>query len=253
MEFLTETNIAGQTLLRLVARGSSIIAELQRLVPFTPTSVLVAAWAEEDKTAALAVAERDPRAARFRSILWDFRYLKTPDMFERELNRNTAASELSEEFLGAHADVLARFYALFESIHTYTRDYAAYLKELDDGFFIQLTLEGVLLDTDGRQLLCEALYLQGVMLLLLDAKVPGNVRERLVIAHYRSKGEGTVPIADVAKLCRDSGFRAPLLSPTAKRPANYPEEFLARYSLPPKVRDWARGIVAGEIFGRKSG
>lgn len=237
MDFLTETNIAGQTLLRLVARGSSIIAELQRLVPFTPTAILVAAWADEDKAAALAVAERDPRAARFRGILWDFRYLKTPEMFEHEVNRNTAVSDLSEEFASAHADVLARFYALFESIHTYAKDYAAYLTELNEGFFIQLTLESVLLDVDGRQLLCEALYLQGVMMLLLDAKVPGNVRERLVVAHYRSRGEGVVPIADVAKLCRDTAYRSPTLSTTAKRPANYPEEFLARYALPTKVSE----------------
>jgi WASH complex subunit strumpellin len=242
MEFLTETNIAGQTLLRLVSRGSSIIAELQRLVPFTPTAVLVAGLVEEDKAAASAVIERDPRAARFRGVLWDFRYLKTPDMFERELNRNSTLSDLSDEFLGAHADVLSRFYALFESIHTYVRDYATYLRELEEGFYIQHTLEAVLLDTDGRQLLCEALYLQGVMLLLLDAKVPGCVRERLVIAHYRSKGEGAVPIADVAKLCRDTGYRAPAIAPAAKRPANYPEEYLARFPLPAKVR---RGVGGG--------
>ena len=51
------------------------------------------------------------------------------------------------------------------------------------------TLEGLLLDQDGKQLMCEAVYLQGVMLMLMDMQVPGPVRERLVVAHYRHKGE----------------------------------------------------------------
>ena len=91
MDFLTETSIAGQTLLRLVARGSSIIAELLRLSPFTPTSVRYAAFADEDKATAAAVTERDPRAPRYKAVLTDFRYLKTPEMFDRELNRNTGS------------------------------------------------------------------------------------------------------------------------------------------------------------------
>jgi WASH complex subunit strumpellin len=60
------------------------------------------------------------------------------------------------------------------------------------------------------QLMCEAMYLMGVMLLLMDRHVPGPTRERLIVAHYRHKGEGVagVPIVEVAKLCRDSGYRA---------------------------------------------
>lgn len=96
MDFLTESSIAGQTLLRLVARGSSIIAELQRLVPFTPTAVRFAGFADEDKAAAAAVVERDPRAPRYKPVLADFRYLKTPEMFDRELNRNTGARAARE-------------------------------------------------------------------------------------------------------------------------------------------------------------
>jgi len=41
MEFLSEDNIAGQTLLRLVARGSAIIAELLRLSDHVPPVFLV--------------------------------------------------------------------------------------------------------------------------------------------------------------------------------------------------------------------
>ena len=233
MDFLTEGSIAGQTLLRLVSRGSSIIAELQRLSALTPTAVRFAAAAAEDAAAAAAVAERDPRASRYKAVLYDFRYLKTPEMFDRALNTSAELTELDDEFFDAHEAILARFYGLFESIFTYLSDYNKYLRELEEGYYIQHTLEAVLLDLDGRQLLCEGLYLYGVMLLLLDSKLPGGVRERLIVAHYRHKGEGAaVTVVELSRLCRDSGFRGA----AAKRPANYPEEYLARFPVSPKVR-----------------
>ena len=36
--------------------------------------------------------------------------------------------------------------------------------------------------------MCEALYLYGVMLLLVDIKIPHVVREKLIIAYYRHEG-----------------------------------------------------------------
>jgi WASH complex subunit strumpellin len=244
MDFLTEGSIAGQTLLRLVSRGSSIIAELQRLSSLTPTALRYAGLAEEDAAGAARVLEGDPRAARYRPVLFDFRYIKTPEMFDKQLNTSAALAELDEELFDAHEAVLARFYGLFESIVTYLGDYNKYLRELEEGYYIQHTLEAVLLDVDGRQLLCEGLYLYGVILLLLDQQIPGSVRERLIVAHYRHKGEGAaVTIVDLSRLCRDTGYRAPttqgfgpqaVFTP-AKRPANYPEEYLARFPVSPKV------------------
>lgn len=52
-----------------------------------------------------------------------------------------------------------------------------------------LQVGDVLLDTNGKQLMCEALYLLGTILLIMDMRVPGPIRERLIIAHYRHKGE----------------------------------------------------------------
>lgn len=117
-------------------------------------------------------------------------------------------------------------------------DYNRYLSELIEGFYIQHTLEAVLLDTSGRQLLCEGLYLMGVMLLLMDMKVSGPVRERMIVAQYRHKGEGNVSIVELSKLTRDSGYRhsfSSSQSSSSKRPANYPEEYLARFPIPPKI------------------
>ena len=71
-----------------------------------------------------------------------------------------------------------------------------FLRDVNKGFYISHTIEGVLSDTDGKQLMCEALYLWGVMLLLLDMQVPGVARERLIVAYFRYKGEVSVQNVD---------------------------------------------------------
>lgn len=62
-----------------------------------------------------------------------------------------------------------------------------YLEDLKTGVFIQHTLEGILFDKDGKQLLSEALYLYGCALLLMDQRIAGAVRERVLIACYRQQ------------------------------------------------------------------
>lgn len=44
-------------------------------------------------------------------------------------------------------------------------------------------------DVLGKQLMCECLYLYGAMLLLLERHLPGDVRERMVIAVMRHQPE----------------------------------------------------------------
>lgn len=221
LEFLAEANICGQTLLRLVSRGSAIIAELLRLCDHIP--------------GALASGDENPMAAKYAPVLFDFRYLKTPEMFDKQVNVTAEMGDLDEEFFASHEEVLARFYKLFESVYKYVADYNKFLSDLQDGFYIQHTVADVLLDTDGKQLMCEALYLWGVMLLLMDMRVPGPIRERLIVAHYRKVGESReVPIVELAKLCRDTGFRP--ADPHGKaRPVGYPENYFARFTIPPSV------------------
>jgi len=240
LDFLAEGNICGQTLLRLVSRGSAIIAELLRLTDHIPSILLIdetsntnASNTSSPSSSFSTAITVDPTMLKYLPILYDFRYLKTPEMFDKQLNTSIELSELDDEFYETHEEVLTRFYRLFESIYTYIMDYNRYLSELIEGFYIQHTLEAVLLDTSGRQLLCEGLYLMGVMLLLMDMKVSGPVRERMIVAQYRHKGEGNVSIVELSKLTRDSGYR--FNNPNAKRPANYPEEYLARFPIPPKI------------------
>ena len=158
LAFLDEKNVCGQTLLRLVARGSAIIAELLRLSGHIPPELL--------------------EPSKYDAVLFDFRYLKTPEMFDKAVNTSVELGDLDEDFSQTNDEVLTRFARLFESIFLYIADYNRFLAELEDGFFIQHTLEGVLLDADGKQLLCEALHLMGVALLLMDVRVPGPVRAK---------------------------------------------------------------------------
>ena len=97
--------------------------------------------------------------------------------------------------------------------------------------YIQQTLEGVLLDEDGKQLICEVLYLYGVLLLLMDQKIDGAVRERIMIAYYRHKGQSAVEsIEDMELLVRRTGYSASVLDRNGmpRRPPGYPEEYLNR-------------------------
>lgn len=66
-------------------------------------------------------------------------------------------------------------------------DFTQYVVDLEEGVYIQHTLEGILLNNDGKQLMAEALYLYGVMLTLLDEFIEGPVRERMLISYLRYK------------------------------------------------------------------
>jgi WASH complex subunit strumpellin len=264
--FLAENNVCGQNLLRLVSRGSAIIAELLRLSDHIPA---VLCWDLPGFGASLDSIDDgrvSDNTAKYAPVLFDFRYLKTPEMFDKNINTNLDLQELDETFLETHSEVLARFYRLFESIFMYVTDFNRFLSELDEGFFIQMTLESVLLDTDGKQLLCEALHLWGVMLLLMDMRIPGPARERLVVAQMRHKGEGSVPIVELAKLTRDTGYRAEKRSLGSfssgeaikdtkdsknapipiRRPANYPEDFFARFPVPKREVEMILGRLRSD-------
>jgi len=89
-ELLGENNPCGQTILRLVARGSSIIAELLRLSKNVPDVFLGKNFV------------RDPQQLKYVAVLFDFRYLKDPEPFEQRINSNTELLDLEDEFQENH-------------------------------------------------------------------------------------------------------------------------------------------------------
>ena len=137
---------ANQTLLRLSARGEALIAELLRLSDHTPTLFLLADKAEQKL---------------YQDVLLDFRYLKSPELYEHRIEASAELVERDEDVWLTHGPLIDRFFGLFESIYKYIKDFARCLQDLREGVYIQQTVEGVLLDEDGKQLMCEALYLYG--------------------------------------------------------------------------------------------
>ncbi|KAH8392056.1 hypothetical protein KR200_010392 [Drosophila serrata] len=248
-EFLDENNACGQNLINIVSVGNSIIAEILRLKDYIPSIYRLETKADR---------------AKYGEILLDFSYFKGAEAHEKKIeesqvgfNRpnilvlNTisksifqALTELDDE-VRSQLSLITRFYLAFQSIHHYATDLHQYIKELDSGYYIQQTLETVLQEDEGRQLLCESLYLFGVILLLLDFHIPGDVRERLLIAYYRHSGGDATPmsgsdsnIQDVCLLLRSTGYVHP--SEVAKLPAKaaanlvvprYPEEYFSRFTF----------------------
>jgi len=74
MQFLDPQNVAGQTLLRLTARGSAIIAELLRLSAHIPPIFKL-----EDKAVI---------AKRYHEILLDFSYVSKADAYEQRIEKD---------------------------------------------------------------------------------------------------------------------------------------------------------------------
>jgi WASH complex subunit strumpellin len=64
--------------------------------------------------------------------------------------------DFDHSFRDNHIQIIRRFYKLFESIYIYVKDFLQFLKDLQDGVFIQQTLPNVLHNSDGKQLLAEA-------------------------------------------------------------------------------------------------
>ncbi|KAH7976781.1 hypothetical protein HPB52_019444 [Rhipicephalus sanguineus] len=219
---LPENNACGQTLLHLVSRGNAIVAELLRLSDVVPS-----------------IFKLDSRkdVAEYGDILLDYSYFKVIDHFENKIEANDQLQDRDEELRENYIDILTRFYLAFESIHKYTIDLNRFLEDLDEGIYIQQSLESVLVNDDGKQLMCEALFLCGVILLVVDQKIEGIVRERMLVAYYRyrqvcvhgaQRTSDESNFDDVCKLLRSTGFSS---APGAKRPANYPDDYFRRVTL----------------------
>uniref|UniRef100_A0A1B6MUI7 WASH complex subunit strumpellin n=2 Tax=Graphocephala atropunctata TaxID=36148 RepID=A0A1B6MUI7_9HEMI len=224
-DFLAENNSCGQVLLHLVSRGNAIVAELLRLKDYIPPVFRFDTKQDQQKYAGLIL---------------DFAYFKASEEIDKKIENSVVLQDLDEELRDNHIDLLTRFYVAFESIQKFATDINSYIEDLEDGVYIQQTLESVFISEDGRQLLCEAVYLFGVMLLVVDLHIPGDIRERILVSYYRYSAQRTNAgsnVDDVCKLLRSTG-----LVP-GKRPPNYPEDYFRRTPLKENLVD----IVIGRL------
>ena len=235
-DLLAQDNLCGGTLLRIVSRGSSIIAEMLRLKDNVPECFREEGGGEGEGKGesspdpcrpdllssspplpapprALPVAiptpfprphplPHPPCAPGFAGLMFDFTYWKSPEDYETKVNESDALSSVEDAFQQTFTQTLDRFYTLFSSIVKYHEDLTKFLQDLDEGYFIQYTLDNLLQDTTGKQLLCESLYLYGSMLLLMERHLHGRVREKIIVAHYRYTPSASGALDDIDKVCK---------------------------------------------------
>ncbi|KAL0871882.1 hypothetical protein ABMA27_004343 [Loxostege sticticalis] len=211
--FMAEDNLCAQNLLKLVSHGNAIVAEILRLKDHKPVIYLL---------------ESKELQQKYQDVIMDFSYFKISENQEKKINANMKLQDLDDDLKEKYLELINRFYLLFENIYQYIVDLNLFVEQLNDGGFIQQNIETVLRDIEGKQLLCESLYLYGAMLLLCDLYIPGPVRERLLVAFYRySTSQSQSNIDDVCKLLRDTGYN----QQNGKRPSDYPVEYFSRINI----------------------
>lgn len=60
---------------------------------------------------------------------------------------------MDDEIRENYLEIITRCYLAFESIHQYVTDLKYFLHEVNDGIYIQNSLESILQDVEGKQLL----------------------------------------------------------------------------------------------------
>ncbi|XP_026762706.2 WASH complex subunit 5 [Galleria mellonella] len=226
--FMAEDNLCAQNLLKLVSHGNAILAEILRLKDHKPTIYLL---------------ETKELQQKYQDVIMDFSYFKISDAQEKKISMNLKLQDMDDDLKEKYLEIISRFYLLFENIYQYIIDLNAFIDQLHDNAFIQQNIETVMRDVEGKQLLCESLYLYGAMLLLCDFFIPGPVRERLLVAFYRySTNQSQTNIDDVCKLLRDTGND----QSHGKRPADYPVEYFSRINIRPDFIDKVIGKLRSE-------
>ena len=92
-------------------------------------------------------------------ITLDFNYFKQgnsdfEERYERKVESNDELAAADEELKDTFTSLLKRFYRLFENVYNYVRDLNYFLKDVEEGQFMQMnSLEAIFLDEDGKQLL----------------------------------------------------------------------------------------------------
>jgi len=58
--------------------------------------------------------------------------------------------EHDENFKEAYIDIIDRFYIVFKSIYQYYLDLGKFIENVNNGFFIQHTLETIVTNVEGK-------------------------------------------------------------------------------------------------------
>ncbi|KAE9554597.1 hypothetical protein FO519_002157 [Halicephalobus sp. NKZ332] len=152
-----------QQLEHFILVENCLIAEIHRVAQKTPIDFI------------------DPSNSRFLKLLADFSYFEDRTRFDHIV-------ESEEEIRLLDDDFYSQFNPFLRSFHKLTDEICSFIFEFVD-YSEKCTLNLNLLDRKFvklNNLKSEALYLLGVVLLLIDSKFPGPVKERIFVAYYRS-------------------------------------------------------------------
>lgn len=208
-----DQDFCGQELLKMVSRGSSIVAEILRLKDYIPEVFLNVV--EEKK---------------FGNIIFDFSYFKNIDAFEEKIANSMDLRNADEDFRENYKDILERFFLLFCSIYQYANDWNVFVDNIKRGIYIQHTIETILMSREIRHFLCESIFLYGVMLLFVDKYIPGTIREKILISYYRYNGQSTINNFNViTNMFRNTDYLN--LKTEERKPKRYPVEYFARIKM----------------------
>ncbi|EEC77207.1 hypothetical protein OsI_15726 [Oryza sativa Indica Group] len=233
-------------LLAFCARAEALIAELLLLSDRAPSQF----------------ADR-----RFHPVLFDFRSslsLSLPLSFFDAVKNSAAANTstpransrrgsrgtwswrpLEDELRESCGSYMRRFFALLDAAVAYHDELCSYLNDLQEGLYVHCTLDGVLESNWACQLLTESMTLFGCMALLMEHRISGLLRERLLVAYLRHERCFSFPnVERICKLCRRHVTTPP--SPGASGSSLHtaeiisvqkPEDLLRRFQFPELIVD----------------
>jgi len=89
----------------------------------------------------LCIAYRPESSQEYASLIFDFSFFNREELLEKRISDDPILIERDQDLKDTHLNILRRFYNVFESIVNYHKDLSFYLNQLDDGVFIQLSIE----------------------------------------------------------------------------------------------------------------
>ena len=234
--------LINQEILKLVARGSAVICEILRLKDYIPEAY---SNKNEEK--------------QYKDIIFDFSIFKQQefDKFEAKLRADPELLDKDEDFRVNNIEIIERFFSLFDSIYQYITDWKTFIDQINQGKFVQHTVDTILANKELRPLFCESVFSAGVMLLLVDRLIPGSIREKLIVSYYRYKGQSTIQhFQDIYKLFENTGYYPPTSFSDPKdeiRPKKYPVDYFKRCGLNTEIMEKVVGTISGnDIYDQQS-
>ena len=120
MEFYLES-YCGKAFLRLIARGSTIVAELLRLSNNIP-QIFYPGSSDNSK---------------YKDLLFDFNYLRNIEEYDEKVTHLPDYETLEDNLFDKYCDIIERFMRLFESINRYNDDLNTLVEEIKDNFYAE--------------------------------------------------------------------------------------------------------------------